>query len=40
MKNQTMCIVVAASVLLIANGSAFADGSNHLADWRRGNAFT
>lgn len=28
MKNQTMCIVVAASVLLIANGSAFADGTN------------
>lgn len=28
MKNQTMCIVVAASVLLIANGSAFADASN------------
>ena len=28
MKNKTMCIVVAASFLLIANGSAFAEGSN------------
>ncbi len=28
MKNKTMCIVVAASVLLIVNGSAFAEGSN------------
>ncbi len=28
MKTQTMCIVVAASVLLIASGSAFADGTN------------
>src|SRR5688572_4815571 len=28
MKNQTMCIVVAASVLLIASGSAFAGASN------------
>lgn len=28
MKNTTMCIVVAASTLLIANGPAFADASN------------
>ena len=28
MKNQAMCLVVAASVLLLANGPAFADASN------------
>jgi sporulation protein YlmC with PRC-barrel domain len=28
MKNRMLCVVVAASVLLIANGFAFADGSN------------
>ena len=28
MKNRTMCLVVAASVFLVANGFAFAEGSN------------